>query len=298
MQTLVKLVEAIEDQRGIGTGDNYKPWIKITRKLSSPYSNLNLVTAPNLKRLMHFLSRGEREFAYFMWWIGAVDIREQYPLWPWPHVHPLAQISQAAQNIYHPGMRMVAELAGIRLRKYPKSDIPLVLTLDMLVTVPSELNVKRLIGISCKPLAIIQNAEPTNRELERLELDRRYCLAGEIPFRLAHPELESKKLMTKLHAIAPIETRASLDDFTKSKNYQKYIDLIEVSAYDRPAWIASNEAAEIVNWSEETARRALKIAIWHQHIDADIEKFSSIKPLVCGGRSVREINQKKWFGEP
>ena len=52
-----------------------------------------------------------------------------------------------------------------------------------------------LIGLSCKPESIVGAGSPTDRDMERIELDRRYCIAGNIPFRLAHPEQLPPKLL-------------------------------------------------------------------------------------------------------
>src|SRR5579871_3165360 len=101
--TLKKLREWIVEGRGTGTGDYYQPWIKITRTTSSPNSNLSIVPMPGLRRLCHFLSRGERAVAHVMWWLGAEDVREQYPLWPWEHRAPLAEVLPDHNAPHHPG---------------------------------------------------------------------------------------------------------------------------------------------------------------------------------------------------
>lgn len=86
--TMQKLASAIHSVRGTGTVDQYRPWIEVTRKNSSLCSNVSVVPVPHLIRLTHYLSGAEREFALFIWWLGALDVSEQYPLWPWPHLEP------------------------------------------------------------------------------------------------------------------------------------------------------------------------------------------------------------------
>ncbi|QNP41611.1 PDDEXK family nuclease [Lysobacter solisilvae (ex Woo and Kim 2020)] len=296
--TMAKLAAAIQEGRGTGTGDAYQPWIAITRRTSSPHSNLNVGPVPYLKRLTHFLSRAERQFGLYLWWLGANDVREQYPLWPWPHLHPEAQIAPRAEARYHPGTQAIAEEAGITLHSYPGTRIAHVLTIDMIATVPQSMNPKRLIGISCKPKSIVEAGLPTDRDMERIELDRRYCVVGDIPFRLAHPEQLPPKLLVGLHAISPIERRATLMKIVHSEPYQKYVDLLQCTAYDRPAWIASKEAGARVGWSVPEEQRAFRIAIWHQHVDHDLSRgITTTRPLVTGGMALREKGRQKWFGE-
>src|SRR5574337_488009 len=107
--TAQKLTEFIAEGRGLGVGDRYQPWEQITRSRASPFSNLNVIPVPHLTRLAHFLSRGQREFGLLLWWLGAEDVREQYPLWPWPHRQPLEQIDPHAAGMdKHPGLSTIA----------------------------------------------------------------------------------------------------------------------------------------------------------------------------------------------
>jgi len=295
---LTTLAVAINAGRGIGTGDKYKPWIQITRRTSSPCSNPNVGPVPYLKRLSHFLSRGERVFALYLWWLGAEDIREQYPLWPWPHAHPEVQIAPRTDARLHPGMQAIAAEAGIALRDYRGTTTADILTLDMMVTVSASANPARLIGVSCKPRSIVVAGSPTDRNMERIELDRRYCIAGDIPFRLAHPELLPTKLLVALHAISPIESRASLRQFVGSAPYLKYVETLHRTAYDRCAWEASKEAGNRVGWSTLEEQRAFHIAIWHLHVDHDLSRgLITTRPLVAGGLALREQGRRQWFGE-
>lgn len=295
---LTALATAIYAGRGIGTGDNYEPWIQITRRTTSPCSNLFVGPVPYLKRLTHFLSRGEREFALYLWWLGAEDVREQYPLWPWAHVHPEVQIAPQATTRIHPGMKAVASVANIALRCYRGTTTADILTLDMMVTVPASVNSARLIGMSCKPRTLVTTGSPTDRYMERIELDRRYCMAGDIPFHLVHPEQLPSKLLVALHAVSPIESRAVLEQFVASAPYRRYIDILQRTGYDRPAWKASNEAGHRVGWSTPEEQRSFRIAIWYQHVDHDLSRgLITTRPLLAGGKALREEGRRQWFGE-
>jgi hypothetical protein len=292
-----KLAAAIHQGRGNGSGDAYRPWIEVTRKTSSPCSNLSVVPVPHLTRLTHYLSRGEREFALFLWWLGALDVREQYPLWPWQHLQPITQLRTASEPRFHPGMRTVAEEAGIPLSNYPGLGVPWILSIDLLVTVPVADDQRTLVGISCKPKAILESGSPSDRELERLELDRRYCRHADIPYRLAHPEQLSRDLLVQLHWLAPIERYAAIAEFTKTMRYRTYVERLSETAYDRPAWIASREAGKHVGWSSHVEQTAMKIAIWYQHVDVDVSRpVITTRPFTPGGRALRDRAKAQWLG--
>lgn len=294
--SMKKLAAAIQEGRGVGTGDAYKPWIQVTRRTSSPFSNLSVVPVPHLTRLTHYLSRGEREFALFLWWLGATDVREQYPLWPWEHLHPVMQLGAATEGRFHPGMRVIAKEAGIPLSNYPGLEVPWIVSLDLLVTVPATINPSLLVGISCKPKETLNTGAPSDRELERLELDRRYCLHADISHRVAHPEQLPKHLVTQLHWLAPIESYAALAELTKSSQYRTYVDRLRETGYDRPAWIASREAGKHVGWAVQQEQRAMKIAVWYQHIDVDVSRpVVTTQPFRPGGIAYRDRARAKWL---
>jgi hypothetical protein len=296
--TLKKLAEMIAEGRGLGVGDKYQPWEQITRGRASPYSNLNLIPVPHLTRLAHFLSRGEREFGLLLWWLGAEDVREQYPLWPWAHRQPLDQISaEDAKAAVHPGMAWVAKEAGISLSNYPGLRVPAVLSMDFLATVPADLGPCRLVGFSCKPRALYLAAASGDRLRERLELDRRYCVAAGISHHLIHPEQISRTLVVQLHWLAPIEPWSELKKLLASERYRGYLDEMKDSAYELPVCHASRLAAAAVGWRTEEEQRALRITIWYQHLDVDLmQPVCMTRPLKPGGLVLREKLQKLWFG--
>lgn len=295
--TMKKLAAAIHEGRGAGNLDAYKPWIQVTRRVSSPCSNPSVVPVPYLTRLTHYLSRGERLFALFVWWLGASDVREQYPLWPWQHRHPAMQLGGATTTRFHPGTREIAQDAGIAVRNYPGLAVPWIWSLDLMITVPARINPSRLVGISCKPKQVLESGSPSDRELERLELDRRYCLHAELPHHVAHPEQLPRSLMTRLHWLAPIESHSSLACLTASPQYRNYVDRLRVTGYDRPAWIAAKEAGKRVGWSVGEEQRAFKVALWNQDLDVDLVRpFTTSQPLSPGGISFRDLARKRWLG--
>jgi hypothetical protein len=296
--TAQKLTDFIAEGRGLGVGNRYQPWEHITRSRASPFSNLNVIPVPHLTRLAHFLSRGEREFGLLLWWLGAEDVREQYPLWPWPHRQPLEQIDPHAAGMdKHPGMIALAREAGIKLGCYPGLGVPVVLSLDLVATVPPTIGAHRLVGYSCKPRALFLAAASESRLRERLELDRRYCVAAGFPHHLVHPEQLSQTLAVQLHWLAPIMPRDELESFIAGEAYQSYLVCLERMVHEMPAHQASCSAAAAVGWSEQRGYQALQIAMWHQHVDVDLSRPVSLtRVLKTGGVALRQQMREQWFG--
>ena len=297
--TLQKLCKWILEGRGVGTGDGYKAWIQITRGLSSPHSNQAVVPMPGLRRLCHFLSRGEREVAHVMWWLGAQDVREQFPLWPWPHHAPLSEIFPDEDFPIHPGLWPVAADAGIQLYSYPGLTIPAVPSLDLIVTLPVGNASHRLIGCSVKPAAIFVEADSVDRVRERLELDRRYCLSANMGHLLLHAEQFPRELVKNLDWLAPLRTRAEIASFAASQQYQDFVGRVADKAYEIPASIAASEAGRAVDWNQADATFAMHTALWRLDVDVDLMRaFGLHRPLARGGRALRTVLRQRLFSAP
>lgn len=175
-----KLERRILDGRGQGHGDRYLPWLWIRRKNTSAKGNQVAGAMPGYRRSAHFLARVEWYFGLLCLYLGARDVREQFPLWPMAHVHPLDELFRLTGKVMPltTGLLEIARQAGIEHGSevgFP--GVPYVASIDLAVTLAVGRNV-RLVGVSLKPLAEVREAEPTDRMLERLELERRYFNAS------------------------------------------------------------------------------------------------------------------------
>ena len=297
--TFKRLEKLIEQGRGIGTGDQYRPWIRITRSGTSRTSNQSSMRMPCLGRRCCFLSQGERYLAHVLWWAGALDVREQFPLWPWPHANPYSEVDYTREWLQHPGMIDVARGAGIRLYTYPGIKIPTVLTIDLLVTIQrDQATHPTLLGISCKPQEQYLQARSVDRLRERLELDRRYCQTAGIKHLLLHPELLPSSLPRQLEWLAPRATRTEIEALRRSNRYRDFVSHLAQHACNMPVSNAIQLANRKVGWDPLKAASAARIALWLLDVDANpLRPIEFHEPLHPGGRALKQEIRRRIFGD-
>jgi hypothetical protein len=92
---------------------------------------------PPLGRTAHYFSRGEYHTALLLLWLGVDDLREQFPLWPAPHPHPLygSPLQSNAPLTWAKGLLSIAEEAGIAHGVEVGTRVPYIASLDLLATV-------------------------------------------------------------------------------------------------------------------------------------------------------------------
>jgi hypothetical protein len=135
----------IKQGRGSGRLATYKPWLLVQDVPSRGLA----CRAKGWKtgRVHHFLSRLELWYFYLLEWsLSVTDIREQFPLLPLEETLTIARDC----GIAHP--------------VHPKTKHPIVLTTDFLITV----------GDVDDPRTVKYKEDLTPRNLEKLELERRY----------------------------------------------------------------------------------------------------------------------------
>jgi len=87
--TWTKLYRLIKAGFGQGHFADYLPWLRVTKRDYSPRGNMGHLPSPDLGHKHHYRSCGEKNLILVLKWLGAVDARDQYPVWPWPvDFHP------------------------------------------------------------------------------------------------------------------------------------------------------------------------------------------------------------------
>lgn len=148
-----KIQKFIKEGRGKGEGADYKPWLTVRDVPSLGFSTRDMGWKTG--RLHHLFSNHESRYYHVGEWSKKIiDIREQYPLLPLENT--LA----------------IAESCGIKHPVNPKTNNPIVLTTDFLLTVEhkgQQIEQARTI----KPFAQLSS----DRTLEKFEIERLYWKA-------------------------------------------------------------------------------------------------------------------------
>jgi hypothetical protein len=250
---------------------------------------------PPLERTAHYWSRGEFHFALLLFWLGVQDLREQFPLWPNAHPHPLVGAfgSEDMEFKWSRGLLKIAADAGIDHGVEFGTNIPYVATIDLLATVRQK-NGLKLIGFSSKPIGN-SDVEVKNRTLERLELERRYFVEIEAAYFVTSstlvPSLFAGQLewwfdCATLHFASELLPLA--DSFANFLNSHLDFSIAE----------AVTSAAESLSITLDKGWLLFRHCAWTQKIDIDPSvQILTSHPVKSGGHALRAELRKKYFGE-
>lgn len=283
---------------GQGHGDHYRAWLQVSRSRSSPCSNLGRKFLPGSRRVLHTLSANEWCVALLANFLGACDVREQFPLWPMPHAHPLHGHPDFENGRFAPssGTLQLAEMAEIQHGNFVGSVVPNVLTIDLLVTVrsPSGLGLGM---ISCKPRAQIERARPSNRMRARLMLEKIYAKEISAHYAIADQKIMNTAFRANLERFAP--TRATLREFSEE---EQLLCRIERSVNGEAANLSKRElvrrVARDLSLDQTRAHRAFCLLVWQRRVDFDFSvALTESLPLPLGGHRLNQELRRQLFGE-
>jgi len=250
-----------------------------------------------LKRSCDFKSRQEKKIARALLWLGAVDIREQFPLWPWPHAHPLAGAPGAGKLVLPdaPGLLELAEKAAIPHGVFVGTDLPYVATTDFMVTVQRK-HVPDLIAIACKDREIVLNDDRLSRPLERLELERLYSNHIKIQHLVVDSEVFGNELLANLDWLMPDEHVVA--ELIKDPHLGEFYDRLNENAFSISIDEAIEDARHHLGWTRELGCSAFRYFTWMQELDIDLtQPLLMTQPALAGGVRIRSLLQRELFGE-
>lgn len=290
-----KMCELIRQGRGTGHGRSYLPWLMLRRKNPSPNSNQVVSWMPPLQRTAHYFSRGEYHTALLLLWLGVKDLREQFPIWPIPHPHPLEGMPgmPPAPARWSRGLLAIAREAGIEHGFEFGTRLPYVATLDLLATVPLPKG-DMLAIFSSKPIKE-PNSDVKLRTLERLELERRYSI-----------DIGAKYFVSS-SALIPLSTAGRLESWLDASTLRFAPHLLEhqqqfVNHFNGDLKSPINETvhafANLISIEPEDVWLLFRHCAWTQAVDIDpsIPVLTSRRPQP-GGRALRDSLRRTLFGE-
>lgn len=172
--------------RGIGTGESYLPWHRVTKSDPSSHGRSHLQTWQGRQR--ELLSDGELvAFLFSTMLPGVIDIREQFPLSLDSSRHESYDYQVEASDTSFPGTLELADQLGI---KHPAmrdggTRTPWILTTDLLIALSLPDGSIDFIAVAVKPAKDCNN----NAVLRRLSLERQYWLERGVQWLLINESL-------------------------------------------------------------------------------------------------------------
>lgn len=147
--TREKYEKWIKENRGVGDGSNYKPWLTIQDVPS--IGKVSRLLGIKTRRQHDFFSDNETNYFYIAEFSDlTIDIKEQFPLLP------------IEETI------VIAEELGIKHPTDPFSKEPIAITSDFLITIKDKNN-QKIISRTIKQCSDLQK-----RQIEKFEIERRY----------------------------------------------------------------------------------------------------------------------------
>lgn len=289
-----KLCERIQLGHGMGHGSDYLPWLILRRKNPSPYSNQVASSMPPLGRAAFYFSRGEYHTALMLLWLGVKDLREQFPLWPIAHPHPLdgAPGAESVPRPWSRGLLEIAREANIDHGHEIGTGVPYVASLDLLATVPLR-NGYALAGFSSKPITE-PNEDVKWRTLERLELERRYATGIGASYFVSSsalvPKLTAGNLEVWLDA-STLRCAPHLIDY--ATEFALHIN----ASLTLPVNEAVMHATQALRLAPDEAWLLFRHCAWTQSVDIDpSRRILTSFPIQAGGRALRANLRQQFFG--
>jgi hypothetical protein len=263
----------INEGRGLGRGESYSPWIRITRGFSSPVSHQMFSSLSIHKRNHHFLSKLEHHTALQLAYLGAVELRECLPLWPTEHQHPI-EIDPKSRTV---GLMDIARDAGIEHGNFVGSDVPYIASVDMMATIQWKGKTHHL-GVSCKPKEILMGSI---RAQERATLDEIYCrTVGAMHLREGGSQF-NPTLIKNLQAYQPAQHEVL--KWASTGQLQDFCNHLNLSYDGQPLHAAITQTGKVVRIGEPLASTLWRVGIWVHLIDIDMgQRISMLKPIKRG----------------
>lgn len=290
---LVQVSRAIRAGYGQGRGDAYLPWMQIRKNSSSPTSHQVFDSVGLQARNHHFLSELEFHTALLISYLGAAELRECLPLWPFEHPHPDTGLDDDLDLRFDqvPGLLEIAKDAGIKHGNFVGTTLPYIASIDLMFRVWQGRK-WRLLGISCKPKDI---TEQSTRAQERIELDRLYCTAVGAHHHHEDGSSFSTELIRQLIGFRPAVS--FLRAHRRTNRLQDFVCKFNDYANDRFVSDAALAAGRDVRLDRDDAFAFFRLGVWLHLIDIDLtQPVQMRKPIKPGGASVIQALTSRYWG--
>lgn len=296
VMTTSKLTAAIRKGFGRGRDELYQPWIRVRRHLHSKVSKLSTQHTNLYERAIHVLAGTERDSLAIALWLGAIEVREQRPMWPDPHEHPACGLLPELDRRYLPvrGLLDIAKELGVDHGTYVGTNIPFVATIDFTFSV-GRWHDRQLIDWSVKPREILDTAPNRERIFERIAMERKYSQEVGSKHVLIDGTQWSELLADNVRDFRPLHSdygdegrRRLIEDFSAEfmhvADHETIID-------------ALRRTAQRLKLSWNDANACFQAGAWFGHIDLDFTKpILTTQPMNRDAANTKHRLREQLFG--
>lgn len=277
-----RLFKLIDGGWGSGVGEQYCPWIRVRRLLTSKVSHVHAAHCPLYRHRQLQLLSDEEDYAMRLaTWLGAIEVREQFPLWPDAHENPRGGWHPERDRSLRdaPGLLEIAKEAGIDHGRFAGTSIPYVATTDLLlrVGIPPD---DKLVLWQCKPKGELK----VTRVRERIELEVRYARAIGALHRVIHKDVVPLRVHANLKWLQPL--RSEVDGFGCSTQLRDFASEFMERSKSDPIHQCRREAAAAVRIPAQMGDNFFRMAAWGGLIDIDLAQ-----PVLMTRQLRRDPNQ-------
>ena len=296
--TLTRLQGLILQGYGQGRNDDYKPWIRVTRG-NAPRKSNHVVAATNIAaRPVHTLSKMEYCALRLALWLGAVEVREQFPNWPWTgSPHPMAGLDPQRDRTLPatPDLLEIAAQAGILHGSCVGApDLPYVATTDLVIRLGAPPN-DRLVFWSCKPAEVLAHPKEGPRAKQRIELDRLYASAIGAHHAVYDGTHAPGALLANLDWLEP--PRSELRNETMATGRAAFAQAFNDTSANGAVEQRIRAVATSLAMELPTAQRHFRAVAWQGAIDVDLSfPIVMSRPLTTGGNQLKRALYRQLMG--
>lgn len=243
------IAQRVKDGRGQGVGEGWLPWMYV-QEFSSKGTQTRIPGA-KVKRTVHTFSYLERAlFLFLEFQENFLGFDEQ-----WPMDRRITLGAAASLKIRHP--------------RYPKTAIPVVMTLDGVARMRDEAGEVRMAGWDVKPSRQLLK----KRVAEKLSLHKAYCAHVGMPHYLFTENSVSRNVIRNIDWIRMSLPKDGELELVPGLFTSHPLDMLEqlAACRTRPTithFCAQYDAAN--HLERGTGLRIMKLLLWHHRVKVDM----------------------------
>lgn len=289
------LLTLIRNRVGQGHRDDYIPLVRLSRSNISKSAFQSTGPLPGYQRAFHLLTNGKRILALLMLWLGALDVRESFPLWPFDHPHPLADWPYGkAVDLTCIGMSGVRYTLDEAAGK-PRSSGSGLQAVDLMVT-KGDRDSPGCLLIECAQTGHIRAGDRPLPTAIRVKRSRQYALLNGMAHHVIDPNSLDETFVANLDSLAdaPNTVRREVSEYDLSVIHEHLARYLDGDSICGAVW----HTASALGKNEQQVWNVFDALAWYQKVDIDLATpVYRTEPMVTGGQQLKAHMRHLIFGD-